>query len=468
MNSVQRQSCRSARKLALAALVIAGGCEAGSAPPTVESHPQRIAVAVPDLLSSTDAQPLSDRTTIAASPMEQPQLCGETPSATDGPSSRSSRSFAVRAVRPPEAHLKPSIVSLDRPASLAGQTPTPAPAALHTELVSTHTEIPATESAPSAPTPQAQGTPELPPMVTAQVETSIRHGFELAERGAYFSARAEFLQALRTVAQALDDRDGTHVRSQSLVEGLRALDEAESFVPRPTKFDRDINVALAVQEHHTPCLKDMNLTKVTPAQARSKYGDYAAMQLAVAVGAHPLGAQAQYGLGKVYGIVIGQNNRMSMGAETKSAAYYQASLLTVPNHSVSANNLGVMLAQAGRYEEARELLAISATGAANPAVLHNLAVVLDQLGDRQGAARARDTAKQLAGGDTPKTPEAMNVWQSVQFTDPKSFAANGQQSVEWHRPAPQPTARPTTSPQRTANRPVARTAQQPFWTRILK
>ena len=64
---------------------------------------------------------------------------------------------------------------------------------------------------------------------------------ELAGRRAYFSAREEFIQALRTLSQAMDVQHGTNAHSAALAAGMRALEEAKDFVPRGAgHFELDV------------------------------------------------------------------------------------------------------------------------------------------------------------------------------------------------------------------------------------
>ena len=51
--------------------------------------------------------------------------------------------------------------------------------------------------------------------IAAQADQQIRHGFELADRGACFAARAEFTAALRLIAQGLDNERNTTLHSQA-------------------------------------------------------------------------------------------------------------------------------------------------------------------------------------------------------------------------------------------------------------
>ena len=68
--------------------------------------------------------------------------------------------------------------------------------------------------------------------IAGQADRLTRHGFGLASRGAYFAGRAEFIKALRLVAQGLDAEHRTTVHSRSLAAALTAVKEAEDFIPQ--------------------------------------------------------------------------------------------------------------------------------------------------------------------------------------------------------------------------------------------
>ncbi len=59
--------------------------------------------------------------------------------------------------------------------------------------------------------------------IARQSDRHVRHGFELAGKGAYFAARAEFVAALRLLAQGLDAEHQTKVHSQALSAALTAM-----------------------------------------------------------------------------------------------------------------------------------------------------------------------------------------------------------------------------------------------------
>ena len=65
-------------------------------------------------------------------------------------------------------------------------------------------------------------TPELQATV-GQADALVRRGFELASRGAVFSARAQFEKTLRVLAEALDATMGVDHHCKSLAAGLVAL-----------------------------------------------------------------------------------------------------------------------------------------------------------------------------------------------------------------------------------------------------
>ena len=78
--------------------------------------------------------------------------------------------------------------------------------------------------------------------VSDRAHSLVKQGFGLAQRGAYFSAQNEFVRALRLISQARDAERSTTVHAQALAAGLRALEEAEDFVPRGMKVEADLDL----------------------------------------------------------------------------------------------------------------------------------------------------------------------------------------------------------------------------------
>ena len=73
--------------------------------------------------------------------------------------------------------------------------------------------------------------------LTAQLLPAVQRGYNLAQRGAFYAARTEFIQVLRRVAQAKDATSGTDEHSRELAAGLRAMDEADDFVPAGAQLE---------------------------------------------------------------------------------------------------------------------------------------------------------------------------------------------------------------------------------------
>src|SRR3972149_3690094 len=67
--------------------------------------------------------------------------------------------------------------------------------------------------------------PQLPP----HIERRLSYAFDLAQRGAPYTADAEFRAVLGLCALEMDAREGGTARREALREGLQALQEADQF-----------------------------------------------------------------------------------------------------------------------------------------------------------------------------------------------------------------------------------------------
>src|SRR4051812_6652490 len=85
-----------------------------------------------------------------------------------------------------------------------------------------------------------------------QLLPATQRGYHLAQRGAFFAARTEFIQVLRRVAQAKDTSVGTDEHSRQLAAGLRAMDEADDFVPQGAQLEAELDVRKVASAHRTP------------------------------------------------------------------------------------------------------------------------------------------------------------------------------------------------------------------------
>ena len=111
-------------------------------------------------------------------------------------------------------------------------------------VASQHTELPWAHVAPRSPEMLA---------VLDRADQRVRRGFQLAERGATYSARAEFIAALQLITQANDAQQNTRLYSRALSAGLTALEESSDFT-RPRGAREEVDVAAIVARHKTTCL----------------------------------------------------------------------------------------------------------------------------------------------------------------------------------------------------------------------
>lgn len=269
-------------------------------------------------------------------------------------------------------------------------------------------------------------------LINDRAAEGVRAGFALAHRGALYSAQAEFAAALRVVAQALDAQENTTRHVQALAAGLTALDESEDFLVPARTATAPVDVATVVVKHRTPVLKDAPPGDLTPIVALQRYYTFAQEQLAAAVEHEPAASQALYGMGKVQTTL--QSSRTGTIADgPKAIALHQAALLVDDRNFMAANELGVLMAQCGRYDAARAALAHSVSISPQPAVWRNLAAVHDRLGETTLAANARAAAQNYAKAATPVGNAVAIPQQPVVWLDPAAFAQSTQPQADLQR-----------------------------------
>lgn len=252
-------------------------------------------------------------------------------------------------------------------------------------------------------------------LLAREADLHTRRAFELASRKAYFSARAEFITALRLVAQGLDNEYQTDRHSRALAAGLTALDEAGDFIPRGGQLEANLDMATIAAGHRTPVLRE-NAGRVSPMVAMGVYFTFAQEQLSLAAGNEVAASMALYGLARLHS-VLGDESTAITAAKPKAMALCQAAILAAPANYLASNELGVLLAQGGRYDEARLAIEHSLTINSNsPTAWHNLGVVYEHLGESGRAHRARALAQQ--GGSM--NPPALAG--PVRWLPPQTFA----------------------------------------------
>ncbi|MFV2069734.1 MAG: tetratricopeptide repeat protein, partial [Pirellulales bacterium] len=260
----------------------------------------------------------------------------------------------------------------------------------------------------------------------AAAELALSHvqsGFRLGRRGAFYSARLEFVSALRMLTQALDAPTHGTPHAEALARGFRALQESDDFVPRGLDLETELDLAGIVAIHRTPILKDRSASELTSLIALRHYYTYAQQQLAAAAGREPVGSMAFYGLARVETALGRQEPNRHPAASPKAITLHQASLLVDQHNYAAANELGVLLVRHGRLVEAQQIFQHSLDAAPTRAAWQNLAALHRKLGQPELAAIADEQARALAAGPTGRGPRVAGDGASpAEWLDPAQFA----------------------------------------------
>ena len=292
--------------------------------------------------------------------------------------------------------------------------------------------VPMEATSPSDLTPVAEqqlSQLRLPAPIAERGRRLLQQANSMANRGALYAARREFVRIMRTITQSLDSQLGQQYHTRALIAGVRALEEADDFaLATRNNIEDDVHLESFVKGHKTPVLKGKDLDRMTPLIAIQQYYEFAKEQLTIAGGRFPLSSEVLYSIGRAESF-IGQQQGKESGAP-KSLAFFYAALATNPANARASNELGVMLAQRGRLVEAASVIHHGVQMGGSPTTVNNLAKIYEQLGDPR-AAEMRTHAQRLAA-----SPQG-TAYQSVSWVTPAQFArmGNGLQG-----------ARPTTTP----------------------
>jgi tetratricopeptide (TPR) repeat protein len=289
--------------------------------------------------------------------------------------------------------------------------------------------------------------------VNAAAREHVLKGFALGERAAIYAARTEFIEALRTIAQALDAQAGLQPKdpqscSQALVRGLQALTEADDFAPEGRRLDGDLDLGAIIAAHRTPVGKQHK--PASQLAAMQAYFNFAREELQRAAAANSIASQALTGLGKSYTVPTEKNpGRL---ASAKAMVFHQAAVGADPRNHLAANELGVLLAKHGQWEPAKQAFLQSLRVQADASAWQNLANIHQQLGESELAALALSERQILIGRSPSDSPTTIDGTPTVQWVDPKAFAGPPEDVQPQPRPATR-TAKKTTpsKPAKTTN-----------------
>ena len=287
----------------------------------------------------------------------------------------------------------------------------------------------------------------LPESVAHKAVHNIEYGKSLSRRGAAFAARQEFYSSLRILAQAHDTQAGGTAYTRALRDAIIALKEAEDFIVSDTETQIGMNVGAVVEGHSTKLISVAEAANTTAIGAMQRYFGFASTQLRVASGQNPVAAEALYCLGKLHTVQAKFGANASKLDIAKSIVFHQAAMASDQTNFRSANELGVLMANSGRFQESQDMLKRSLQIKQLPQAWKNLAVVHQRAGQAQLAQLAQQefliASRQNSTAATHNTIRWMNPEQFNQGT-PLELRQGARQHTGLAVP-PQNTVKPTIS-----------------------
>jgi hypothetical protein len=233
---------------------------------------------------------------------------------------------------------------------------------------------------------------QLPP----HIERRLSYAFDLAQRGATFSANAEFREVINLCALELDARTGGTSRREALHQAWVALDEAEEFNTGRLELSSADEIRQIAAGHKTPVLKGAAARAADSIQAVQAYYAFAEERFTYAGRGLPGASLAHYGLARTL-VVPGTQVAQAAG---KSALLQRVAVAIAPQNALARNELGVLLAEHGQLDEAERLFRQSLATSETPETWRNLAVVHARKGDRPASQAALAAADKLAAKET--------------------------------------------------------------------
>ena len=366
------------------------------------------------------------------------------------PENRLSGSQGAAVSRLPEAPLpQPSLVEKEQTVSgersIAGGNSTSL-----RDSTSGSGEPPPTVQVPAASVPSvaaARGGPVEPLhpiggllLHATQARHHVQQGFGAANRGMLYTAREEFLQALRVVAEAKDAHSGRRTHMDALAAGLTTLHEADD-IRRVSNSVAKTDLSMWIATHTTPVLQGHDVSTMLPLAIIDRYHAYAQQKLGAAVAGDASGSMALYGLARIYEYLGSENGADRVARSRQSVALHEAAILAHPENHLAAHELGVVLTKLGRFERAVAMLTRSVQLSPTPTAYRNLAVASRRFGRHQQAAIAERYAAQMA----EREGTAGGSSSRVTWLEPDAFSRTSERTAavpsDAHR-APHDAARP--------------------------
>ena len=244
---------------------------------------------------------------------------------------------------------------------------------------------------------------------------NIEYGKSLSRRGAAYAARQEFYSSLRILAQSHDKQVGGKAYTQALRNGIIALKEAKDFIVTDTETQIGLDVGNVIETHSTKIISAESAGSMTAIEAVQRYFAYASHQLSRSGGQNVVAAEALYCLGKLHSVQASNGSNQSKMDLAKSLVYHQAAIAADPDNYRSLNELGVLYANSGRFEESKQMLKKSLRIKPLPQAWQNLSVIHQRMGEDQLAELA-NREFQMVSANSPGSV--------IRWTAAEEFNAN--------------------------------------------
>jgi tetratricopeptide (TPR) repeat protein len=213
---------------------------------------------------------------------------------------------------------------------------------------------------------------QLPP----HIERRLSYAFDLAQRGALYSANAEFRAVIGLAALELDARAGSTEHRDAYRLAFVALEEADDFAGDQLDWHDSSDVRQIIAEHTTAVLKSLN-QPIESVEAVQKYYAFAEERFTAANKELPGTSLAFYGLARTY-VEPGMH---TTHAAAKAVLLQRVAIAIAPQNTLAGNELGVLLAQHGQLTESLAMFRQSLAMNPRPETWRNLSAVYARQGD---------------------------------------------------------------------------------------
>ncbi len=198
-----------------------------------------------------------------------------------------------------------------------------------------------------------------------------------------------------------------------------------------------------VSTHQSKILSVEQARQTTPMIAMQAYYSFAAQQLMQAFEHVDQASDLLFALGKLHSVMAAENVGQQPANRAVALVMHQAALSVNPRNFMSANELGVALADLGYLDAAKAALLQSVSTNPTPQAWRNLAAVHMRLGEDKLAQLANNEAALVtAPGETSESLIASQI----RWVSPQEFAAHQTSGFEFNEPPAQDANSTTSNP----------------------